>query len=90
MHSVQRSAQNLRDLTNLGIRSKKQLAQIFATTLIKGTEVSRSTNKYGTTINKVLKIDKRGQIQTSFFYADGDMTKAPKVITIIPKIFKKK
>ena len=90
VHSVQRSAQNLRDLTTLGIRSKKQLAQIFATTLIKGTEVSRSTNKYGTTINKVLKIGKRGQIQTSFFYADGDMTKAPKVITIIPKIFKKK
>lgn len=44
----------------------------------------------GYTINKVLNIGKRGQIQTSFFYAGGDMTKAPKVTTIIPKVFKKK
>ena len=90
VHNVQRSAQNLKDLTALGISSKKQLEKIFATTLVKGTEVSRSTNKYGITINKVLNIGKRGQIQTSFFYAGGDMTKAPKVTTIIPKVFKKK
>ena len=90
VHNVQRSAQNLKDLTALGISSKKQLAKIFATTLVKGTEVSRSTNKYGITINKVLNIRKRGQIQTSFFYAGGDLTKAPKVTTIIPKVFKKK
>ena len=65
MHNVQRSAQNLKELTALGISSKKQLAKIFATTLVKGTEVSRSTNRYGITINKVLNIGKRGQIQTS-------------------------
>lgn len=32
VHNVQRSAQNLKELTALGISSKKQLAKIFATT----------------------------------------------------------
>lgn len=89
VHNVQRSAQNLKELTALGISSKKQLAKIFATTLVKGTEVSRSTNRYGITINKVLNIGKRGQIQTSFFYAGGDMTKAPKVQQSFPKYLKR-
>ena len=54
------------------------------------TEVYRKTTEYGTTINKVIKIGKKGEIQTSFFYQGGDLSKTPKVITIIPKIYKVK
>ena len=90
LHSVQRSAQNLKDLTTLGVKSEKQLTKIFAKTLAEGTEVSRNTTKYGTTINKVIKIGKKGEIQTSFFYEGGNLSKTPKVITIIPKVYKVK
>ena len=54
------------------------------------TEVSRKTTEYGTTINKVIKIGKKGEIQTSFFYQGGDLSKTPKVITIIPNVYKVK
>ena len=37
-----------------------------------------------------IKIGKKGEIQTSFFYQGGDLSKTPKVITIIPKIYKVK
>lgn len=87
-HNVTRSAQNLKDLTTLGINTESKLVKVFGETLSKGTEVSRATNEFGTTVNKVLDIGKKGRIQTSFFYAGGDLSKIPKVTTIIPKIFK--
>jgi RHS repeat-associated protein len=87
-HNIQRSAQNLKDLTTLGIKTETQLIKIFGKTLSEGTEISRATNEYGTTINKILNIGEKGQIVTSFFYEAGDLSKVPKVTTIIPKIFK--
>jgi hypothetical protein len=44
----------------------------------------------GSTINKVIKIGKKGEIQTGFFYEGGDLSKTPIVITIIPKVYKVK
>ena len=52
--------------------------------------MSRKTIEYGTTINKDIKICKKGESQTSFFYEGGDLSKTPKVITIIPKVYKVK
>jgi RHS repeat-associated protein len=87
-HNVSRSAQNLKDLTTLGINTEEKLVKVFAETLSKGTEISQATNKYGTTITKALDIGNKGRIETSFFYEGGDLSKIPKITTLIPKIFK--
>lgn len=85
-HNVQRSAQNLKDLTTLGIKSKDQLLKVFGKALSDGTEVKTIVNQHGTTITKSIEIGKKGKIEVSFLYEAGNNT--PKVTTITPKIYK--
>ena len=86
-HNVARSAQNLKDLTTLGIKNKRQLMKVFdeAYNLNKGTV---TTTEYGTTITKTVQIGDKGSIDVSFFYKSGETGSSPTVTTIIPKIAK--
>jgi RHS repeat-associated protein len=88
-HNIQRSAQIAKDLETLGIKSKRQLYKVFADAFKKGDVVKTATTEYGTTITKSVKIKDVGEVQTGFFYKNGDMTQVPKVTTIITKIYKK-
>ena len=87
-HNVMRSAQNLKDLTTLGIQTESQLMKVFAKAFANGTQIGSKTNKYGTTVLKSINIGSKGKIDVSFFYSGGNMSSAPSVTTIIPKIFK--
>ncbi len=87
-HNIARSAQNLKDLTTLGIKTETQLMKVFGKAFTNGKTVSTMTNNFGTTVVKSIKIGKKGQVNVSFFYKGGNMSSAPSVTTIIPKIFK--
>ncbi len=88
LHNVQRSAQNLKDLTTLGIKSEKKLMKVFNKAFVKGQVEKTLENNFGVTVVKSIEIGKKGKIDVSFFYKDGNMEIAPQVTTIIPKIFK--
>lgn len=62
---------------------------MFADAFKKGDVVKTATTEYGTAITKSVKIKDVGEVQTGFFYKNGDMIQVPKVITIITKIYKK-
>lgn len=87
-HNVARSAQNLKDLTTLGIKTEGQLMKVFKDAFKNGTTVSTKTNQYGTTVTKSINIGEKGSVNVSYFYKGGDMTATPSITTIIPKIFK--
>ena len=83
-----RSAQNLKDLTTLGIKNENQLMKVFNEAL-DGEAVSSKANNFGITVTKTVKIGNKGAIDVSFFYEGGNMKATPKVTTLIPKIAKK-
>ncbi len=87
-HNVARSAQNLKDLTTLGIKTEGQLTRVFTQAFEYGTTVSTKSSQYGTTVSRVVNIENRGSVTVSFFYQGGNMSATPSVTTIIPKIFK--
>ncbi len=87
-HNITRSAQNLKDLTTLGIENENRLIGVFNEAIERGSIVSTKTSQYGTTIMKSVNIGNKGSIDVGFFYAGGDMSSTPSVTTIIPKIFK--
>ncbi|PXW06931.1 RHS repeat-associated protein [Chryseobacterium sp. CBTAP 102] len=88
IHNIQRSAQNLKDLGTLGIKSEDQLMKIFSKALAEGTELKSQSNKFGTTVTKFIEIGKKGKINVAFFYEGGNMATKPKVTTLIPQIYK--
>jgi len=85
-HNITRSAQNLKDLTTLGIKNESQLTKIFGNALENGTVVSTKTSQYGTTVTKSINVGNKGAINVSFFYEGGNMSATPSVSTLIPKI----
>jgi RHS repeat-associated protein len=87
-HNIARSAQNLRDLTTLGIKSESQLMNVFGQALESGAVISAKTSQYGTTVMRSVNIGNQGSINVGFFYQGGNMSATPSVSTIIPKIFK--
>jgi len=87
-HNVIRSAQNLKDLTALGIKNEAQLMILFEKAIKTGATVSTRTSKYGTTVMRSVNVGGKGEILVSFFYDGGKMTTKPSVSTIIPRIFK--
>jgi hypothetical protein len=86
-HNIARSAQNLKDLTSLGIKTESQLIQVFENAFKNGTVVSSKTTQYGTTITKAVDVGGKGRLNVSFFYNGGSMNSTPTVSTIIPKVF---
>jgi RHS repeat-associated protein len=88
LHNIQRSAQNLKDLNMLGIKSESQLIKIFSKALAEGIEMRNQSNKYGTTITKSIEIGQRGRINVAFFYEGGDLATKPRVTTLIPQIYR--
>ncbi len=87
-HNIERSAQNLRDLTTLGIENQSQLMNVFNKAMEAGNVISTKTNSYGTSIMKSVNVGNQGSVGVSFFYPGGNMSSTPTVTTIIPKIFK--
>ena len=86
-HNIMRSAQNLKDLTTLGIKTESQLMKVFDEAIsIEGGIVR--TNKFGTSITKTVQIGDKGAIDVTFFYESGTVNSLPKVTTLIPKIAK--
>jgi|GEM_PF-6058629 len=85
--NILRSAQNLKDLTTLGIRNEQQLNAVFDQA-INGTVQKTITNSFGTTLMKSIDIGTLGRINVSFFYTNGNFNSIPKITSIIPQIFK--
>ncbi|OQP43336.1 hypothetical protein A4H97_34060 [Niastella yeongjuensis] len=86
-HNIVRSAQNLKDLTTLGIKTEGQLMKVFDEAISLEGGVVKS-NKFGTSIIKTVQIGDKGAIDVTFFYENGNMNALPKVSTLIPKIAK--
>ncbi|MCX6317425.1 MAG: hypothetical protein NTW29_09060 [Bacteroidetes bacterium] len=86
--NIQRSAQNSKDLTILGVNSESQLMRVFEQAFENGTVISTVVNEHGTTVAKSINIGNRGSISVGFFYKGGNMSSVPSVTSIIPKIFK--
>jgi RHS repeat-associated protein len=85
-HNISRSAQNLRDLTKLGITTEEQLLKVFDKAAEKSRKIiSEHVGDHGTTITKRVVIEGKGAIDVSFFYKGGDFSSIPKIVTIIPK-----
>jgi hypothetical protein len=87
-HNIARSAQNLKDLTTLGIKSESQLMNVFGQALESGSVISTKTSQYGTTVMRSVNVGNQGSINVGFFYQGGNMSATPSISTIIPKIFK--
>ena len=87
-HNIARSAQNLADLTKLGIKNENQLLGVFNEAMERGIVVANKTNTFGVTVVKDVVIGNLGSVNVGFFYEGGVMTSTPSVSTIIPKIFK--
>lgn len=85
-HNIQRSAQNLADLTTLGIKTEKDLMRVFNKAW-NSPIINKIETTHGVSIIKSASVGKNGQaIQVSFFYKGGDMGLTPTVSTIIPKL----
>lgn len=87
-HNIARSAQNLRDLTTLGIKSENQLINTLNEAFNGGNIIRTTTSNYGVTVTKSVNVGNVGKIDVGFFYAGGNMNVAPSVTTIIPIIYK--
>ena len=84
-HNIARSAQNLKDLTYLGITNESQLMSVFNEAIGSGNVLSSSTTQYGTTIMRSINVGNNGSIGVGFFYPGGNMSSIPSITTIIPK-----
>ena len=87
-HNIARSAQNLKDLTTLGITTESQLISVFNQAARSGSVVSTNSTQYGTTIMRSVNVGNKGSIDVGFFYKGGNTNSVPSITTIIPKIFK--
>ncbi|MEW5561626.1 hemagglutinin repeat-containing protein [Enterobacter asburiae] len=85
-HNIERSAQNLKDLTTLGISNEQSLINVFNRAASEGVVVTQKTNNFGTTVTKSITVSDKGAINVSFFYPGGDLSATPKITTLIPKI----
>lgn len=83
--NIKRSAQNLKDLTKMGITTEKQLMEVFNEALFNGTVESTKVTSYGISIMKRVNVGNNGSIGVGFFYPGGDLNVTPSVTTIIPK-----
>ncbi|MBB5648930.1 hypothetical protein HDE70_005276 [Pedobacter cryoconitis] len=83
--NIARSAQNLKDLTKMGITNESQLTNVFKQAFSNGKIISTKTTEYGTTIMKSVNVGNNGSVGVGFFYKGGNMSVTPSVSTIIPK-----
>jgi len=86
-HNIARSAQNLKDLTTLGIGTEAELTAVFNQAAKSGIVISTKTTQYGTTIMRSVNVGDKGSIGVGFFYQGGKTSATPSVTTIIPKIY---
>ena len=84
-HNIARSAQNLKDLTKMGISSQSQLVNVFKQAFYSGKVISSKTTQYGVTVMKSVNVGNNGNIIVGFLYQGGNMNSVPSIITIIPK-----
>jgi hypothetical protein len=84
-HNILRSAQNLKDLTKMGITNESQLVSVFDEAFTDGVVLSIKSTQYGTTVVKSIKVGNNGSVDVGFFYAGGDMSAVPSISSIIPK-----
>lgn len=75
--NIRRSAQNLKDLTTLGIKNESQLIKVFDQAIEKGSTISIKTSEYGTNVMKSVNVGNKGSINVGFFYKGGDMSSTP-------------
>lgn len=91
-HNEARSLQNMRDLETLGIKEteggREKLMKIFQEGLDKPSNGPPRITEYGTTITRTVEVPPKGAIDIKYFYPNDDMSVAPEISTIIPKIFK--
>ena len=89
LRNIERSAQNLKDLTTLGIKNEKQLLNVFDKAFESGTlNPPIPPTEYGVSVVKTINIGTKGSVDVSYFYAGGNMNATPTISSIIPKIFK--
>ena len=62
-----RSAQNLKDITTLGIENESQLIKVFDQAIEKGSTISIKTSEYGTNVMKSVNVGNKGSINVGFF-----------------------
>ena len=86
INNIKRSAQNLNDLTTLGIKTEQDLNIVFTQALKTGGEVSRRVDQYGTTIIRRVEISGKGAVDVPFLYRGGNLNSIPEVTSIIPKL----
>ncbi|PWB18306.1 hypothetical protein DCO46_22495 [Flavobacterium sp. HTF] len=85
-HNIQRSAQNLADLTTLGIKTEKDLMRVFNKAW-NSPIIQKIETSHGVSVIKSASVGKSGQaVQVSFFYKGGNMSLTPTISTIIPKL----
>ncbi|WEA00693.1 hypothetical protein [Mucilaginibacter sp. SJ] len=51
-----------------------------------GAEASSKSSRYGIGVTKALKLGNSGTVNIGFFYEAGDLSKSPRMSTIIPEI----
>ncbi len=85
LHNITRSAQNLKDLTTMGIKNEGQLLKLFDQAT-NNPVVETITKSYGVTQVREAYVEGMGKILVSFFYDGGNMSLVPKIVSIIPKI----
>jgi RHS repeat-associated protein len=85
--NIRRSAQNLSDLTALGIKTESDLIKVFNKAYNNGSLVKTIETSHGVSIVKSASVGTQGQaVQVSFFYKGGNMNVTPTVSSIIPKL----
>jgi len=63
-----------------------KLGEIFAEGM-KGKELGTRTNEFGTTVTRLVERD-GVRLHIGYFYKNGDLTAAPTVSTVIPKVLR--
>lgn len=83
--NIERSAQNLKDLTAMGITSEEQLAKAFDEAAKNPVQSIRRTD-YGVDITRSVQVGDKGAIDVRFHYENGNMEATPKITSIVPKL----
>ena len=90
-HNQARSLQNLRDLRTLGFDEaaggRNALTKLFQESQ-RLPEAARHVTEHGITVTRTARVGDVGAIDIKYFYPGGNMSAAPEVSTIIPKVFR--
>jgi len=86
--NIRRSADNLRDLGILGVKTEEQLMSVFKNAFKNGKVVSMTDSPYGVTIMKEINVGNKGSVEVGFFYKEMNLGSTPSITTLISKIHK--